>query len=93
MGALEFSDDLIELFSEEQLTVAAGECGLYIENRVPPVEEADDEEEGMGDQQDPVGEVIRVPKADDLLSADLRGKGLHRPEFRTIHAMSPMLVS
>jgi hypothetical protein len=27
------------------------------------------------------------------LSADLRWKGLHRPELRTIHAMNPLLLS
>lgn len=93
MSRIQFPDDLIEFLPEHQLTVAPDEGPLYIEERVSPVEEADDKEEGMGEQQDAVAEAVWVPKADHLLSADLHWKSLHRPELRTVHAMSPVLLS
>ncbi len=85
VGCIQFPENLFECFPEEELAVAPGERRLYVQNRVPPVEQAHDKEKGVGEDQDPIAEVIRVPKADHLLAADLSRNGLHWSELRTIH--------
>jgi len=67
---VELVNNLLDPLPVEKLSKTAHEFGLNVHDGVLPVKEADDKKGGIGDEEDFLGKVQRVPQTDYLLSGN-----------------------
>ena len=81
-GSIKSLDDVGDLLRRGSLAVPAPENPLDLLDRMLPVEERDEVQQGGREHRDLVGEARGIPEGDAALPFVLDGKGLEGPEPR-----------